>query len=173
MVFKQEAEKLLRLEKAVAETLYVAIKEREALNGRFEALGIKDPQLKAPAIFYVPFYTVCYQAGLSRRYIFLPPSTMSPVGFSTRLKGAFGMSKIKEMLVPRFRAITGLIDSCQVLVRQNTAFETEIDMLGEKNNLLAKASVLDSIGKGLVYLHHEGWLSDKEYQALSGSLKNA
>ena len=43
LVFKQEAEKLLRLEKAVAETLYVAIKEREALNGRFEALGIKDP----------------------------------------------------------------------------------------------------------------------------------
>ena len=173
LVFKQEAEKLLRLEKAVAETLYVAIKEREALNGRFEALGIKDPQLKGPAIFYVPFYTVCYQAGLSRRYIFLPPSTMSPVGFSTRLKGAFGMSKIKEMFVPRFRAITGLIDSCQVLVRQNTAFETEVDVLGEKNNLLAKASVLDSIGKGLVYLHHEGWLSDKEYQALSDSLKNA
>ena len=76
-------------------------------------------------------------------------------------------------MVPRFRAITGLIDSCQVLVRQNTAFETEVDMLGEKNNLLAKASVLDSIGKGLVYLQHEGWLSDKEYQALSGSLKNA
>ena len=96
LVFKQEAEKLLRLEKAVAETLYVAIKEREALNGRFEALGIKDPQLKGPAIFYVPFYTVCYQAGLSRRYLFLPPSMMSPVGFSTRLKGAFGIQKSKK-----------------------------------------------------------------------------
>ncbi len=88
----------------------------------------------------------------------------SPLGFSAKLKGAFGMSKIKEVFTPRFKAITGLIERCQVLAKQDTSFESEIGELGEKNNLLNIDLARASIAKGLVYLNHEGRLSDKEYQ---------
>lgn len=170
LVFKQETEKLLEQEKPVIQGLYGAIKMRETLDSKIEVLGFRDQQLKSPALFYVPFYVVCYQVELSRRYIFLAPSTSSPLGFSARLKGAFGMSKIREVFAPRFRAITALIDKCQILVKQDTSFECEIGELGEKNNLLETDSARTSIAKGLVYLNHEGWLSDREYQVLSNSL---
>jgi len=51
--------------------------------------------------------------------------------------------------------------------------DDEIRDLGEKNNLLNRESVRDNIAKGLVYLKHEGWLSEREYQALSSSLAHA
>jgi hypothetical protein len=172
LVFKQETERLIKQEKPVAEGLYGAIRQRESINARFEALGIREQQLKSPALFYVPFYTVCYQEGLSRRYIFLPPSTVHNISFSARLKGALGMSKIKEAFIARFRSITALIDNCQVLVKQDMYFESELGELGEKNNILNTRANLDAAAKGLVYIKHEGWLSDKEYQTLSDSLKS-
>ncbi len=173
LVFKQKTEKLIKQEKPVTEGLNGAIKLGEAINAMFEMLGIKDQQLKSPALFYVPFYVACYQAGLTKRYIFLPPSMTSPVSFATKLKSAFGMSKIKELLIPRFKEITALIDKVQVLDKQDSLLDDEIRDLGEKNNLLNRESVRDNIAKGLVYLEHEGWLSEREYQALSSSLAHA
>ena len=171
--FKQKTEKLIKQEKPVIEGLNGVIKLGETVNARFEMLGIREQQLKSPALFYVPFYVACYQAGLSKRYIFLPPSMTSPIGFAAKLKGAFGMSKIKELLIPRFKEITALIDKVQVLVKQDSLLDDEIRDLGEKNNLLNTESVRDNIAKGLVYLKHEGWLSDREYQVLSSSLAYA
>jgi hypothetical protein len=170
LVFKQKSDKLVKQEKAVTEELYGAIKMAQTVNAKFEALGIRDQQLKSPALFYVTFYVVCYQAGLSRRYIFLPPSMTSELGFSAKFKGAFGISKIKEAFAPRFKAITGLIERCQVLAKQDTSFESEIGKAGEKNNLLNIDLARANIAKGLVYLKHEGRLSDKEYGVLKDSL---
>jgi len=171
-VFKQQIDQLVKLEKNATETVFRAIKERETLKSLFENLGIKDPLLKIPMLFYVPFYVVCYSEGLSRRYLFLPPSKNNVMGLSGKLKGAFGMPKINEKFTPRFKAITGLIERCQVLIRQDTALETEIDSFGEKNNFLNKTAGLENIAKGLVYLQHEGTLSEKEYQSLNSSLRN-
>ncbi len=171
--FKQKTAKLIKQEKPVIDGLNGAIKLAEAGNARFEMLGIREQQLKSPALFYVPFYMACYQAGLSKRYIFLPPSMTSPIGFAAKLKGAFGRSKIKELFIPRFKEITALIDKVQVLTKQDSLLDDEIRDLGEKNNLLNRESVRDNIAKGLVYLEHEGWLSERVYQALSSSLAHA
>jgi len=171
--FKQETEKLLKQEKPVIEGLNGAIKLTEAVNARFDTLGIRDQQLKSPALFYVPFYAACYHAGLSKRYIFLPPSTASPIGFAAKLKGAFGMSKIKEMFMPRFKEIAALMDKAEVLTKQDSLLDNAIRDLGEKNNLLNIESFRDNISKGLVYLKHEGWLSEREYQVLSRGLADA
>jgi hypothetical protein len=168
--FKQKTEKLLKQEKPVIEGLNGVIKLGEAVNARFEMLGIREPQLKSPALFYVPFYVACYQSGLTKRYVFLPPSMTSPIGFSAKLKGAFGRSKIKELFIPRFKEITALIDKVQVLAKQDSLLDDEIRDLGEKNNFLNTESVRDNIAKGLVYLKHEGWLSEREYQVLSSNL---
>jgi len=108
--------------------------------------------------------------GSTKRYFIFPPSTFGAVDFSAKLKGAFGMPKIRDLLVPRFKAITVLIDNVQVYVKQNPIFESQLDSLSQKNNLLSNSLFRENIEKGLVYLKHEGWLSDKEQQVLSNRL---
>ncbi len=68
-VFKLEAEKLFRLEKPVIEDLNKSLTLREAFKANFEALGFRDQTLKSSALFYVPFLVVCYETGLTRRYV--------------------------------------------------------------------------------------------------------
>ena len=171
--FRQEVLALQNAERPVVEGIYTAIKQRESVNSKFEALGVRDQQLKSPSLFFVPFYAVCYQAGLSRRYVFVPPSTASSIGFSAKLKGAFGISKVKDAFTPRFNAIAGMIENCEILAKQNMSFEIELNEIGEKNNLLNDWTLVETVAKGLVYLKHEGWLSDREYQALKDSLGHA
>jgi hypothetical protein len=170
LVFKREAEKLARLEKPVVDGLNSAIKLEEAIKAKFAMLGIIDQQLKSPALFYVPFYVACYQSGLSKRSVFLPPSTGAGIGFAAKLKGAFGRSKIKELFTPRFKSISTLIDRIQALTKQDSFLNSQIKGLGEKNNLLNTSLTRGNIGKGLDYLRTGGWLSDKEYQVVSNSL---
>jgi hypothetical protein len=170
LAFKLETDKLLKQEKPVIEGLNKSIKLREAIKANFGVLGIRDQGLKVPALFYVPFYVACYEMGLTRRYLFIPPSTITGVDFSAKLKGALGMSKIKDLLVPRFKAITALIEKVQVLTKQNTMFESQLDGLSQRSNLLNNGLFLESVEKGLVYLKGEGWLSDKEQQVLSNRL---
>jgi hypothetical protein len=169
-VFRQETEKLLRQEKPVIEGLNRSIKLREEINANFEALGMGGQQLKSPALFYVSFYVACYEVGLARRYLVLPPSTVSKIDFSAKLKGALRMSKTRDRLTPRFSSIATLIGKVQVLTKQNSVFESQLGMLGERSNLLKNSLFLENVKKGLVYLKHEGWLSDKEYEVLSGQL---
>jgi hypothetical protein len=170
LVFKREAGKLIRLEKPVVDGLNSAIKLEEAIKAKFGMLGIIDQQLKSPALFYVPFYVTCYQSGLSKRSIFLPPSTGASIGFAAKLKGAFGRSKIKELFTPRFKSISTLIDRIQALTKQDSFLDSQIKGLGEKNNLLNTSLTRGNIAKGLDYLRTGGWLSDKEYQVVSNSL---
>jgi hypothetical protein len=92
------------------------------------------------------------------------------VDFSAKLKGAFGMSKIRDLLVPRFKAINALIENVQVFTKQNTMFESLLSSLSQKDNLLNNSLFMENVEKGLVYLKHEGWLSDKEQQILSNRL---
>ncbi|MCW3996504.1 MAG: hypothetical protein NWE98_10220 [Candidatus Bathyarchaeota archaeon] len=170
--FKQETERLVRQEKPVLEGLTVSIRQREAINAKFEALGIKDPQLKNPALFYIPFYVCCYRAGLARRYLVLPPSTVGTMDFSAKLKSTLGLSITKDLFVPRFNAVAKLLAKMQSYARQNSAFESQLWTLGEKNNLLRNTSFREGCLKGLVYLEHAGWFSDKEQQKLSSRLSS-
>jgi CRISPR/Cas system-associated endoribonuclease Cas2 len=170
LVFKRETEKLLRLEKPVVDGLNGTVKLGEAVNAKFGMLGMKDPQLKSPALFYVPFYVACYQSGLSKRFIFLPPSMPSDSGFAAKFKGALGMSKIKDLLIPRFKSISTLTDRVQVLAKQDSLLDSQIRSLAEKNNLLTTRLARDNISEGLLYLRSQGWLSDKDYQSVSDSL---
>jgi hypothetical protein len=170
-VFKLEAEKLFRLEKPVLEDLNESLTLREAFKANFEALGFRDQTLKSPALFYVPFLVVCYEAGLSRRYVMLAPSMFSLFDFSAKLKGAFGLSKTKDLLVPRFKVITALISKVEDHAKQNSRFESQLYDLVQRNNFLNNAAFRENIAKGLSYLKREGWFSDKEQQTLSNRLK--
>jgi hypothetical protein len=122
-------------------------------------------------LFYVPFYVSCYEAGGSRRYFFIEPSAIAGVDFSGKLKGAFGISKIKDRVIPRFKSATTLINSVKVLAKQNTVFENQLKDLSQKNNLLVNRLFMEKVERGLSNLKNEGWLSDKEQQALNGRVK--
>ena len=123
-------------------------------------------------MFYVPFYVACYEAGASRRYLFIAPSTITGIDFSGKLKSAFGMSKIKDRLNPRFKSATNLINNVQALTKQNTVFENQLNDLSQKNNLLKNSLFIEKVAAGLDYMKKEGWLSEKEQQTLSCRLKS-
>ena len=169
--FKKEKDKLLKQEKAVIEGLNKSSKLREATKFNFEILSIGNQGLKSQALFYIPFYLACYESNITKRYLVIPPSTISGVDFSTKFKGIFGISKIKNLLVPRFKTFTALIKNVQELAKQNSVFASQLDALSQRSNLLNNCLFLERVEKGLVYLKDEGWLSDKETQLLSRCIK--
>ncbi len=170
LIFKRETEKLLSREKPIVEGLNRAIKLAEGVVDGFQMLGIRNLQLNGPTLFYIPFYVACYQTGSANRYLFLAPSMTSSVGFAAKLKGVMGISKIKEMFNPRFKAIATFINKVQVITNQNSLMDQQIVDLGERNNLLKNELIRVNIEKGLVYLKDAGWLSDREYQSLTNRL---
>ena len=134
---------------------------------QFEKLGIKKEFGSYESLmYYMPFYVVCYQRESNKRYMIIPPSVVSTVGIFMKLKGALGMSKIKRLLTPRFKTVAWLLDSINVLALQNGIFETELNELGAKNNILADAEIRKEIKAGLNCLKSEGWLSDKEFDMI-------
>jgi hypothetical protein len=172
LTFKLETDKLHKQEKPVIEGLSKTIKLSEATRANFEGLGIREQGLRSSALFYVPFYLACYEAGASRRYLFIAPSTIAGIDFSGKLKSVFGMSKIKDHLNSRFKSTTNLINNVKALTKQNTVFENQLNDLSQKNNLLRNGLFIEKVASGLGYLKKEGWLSDKEQQTLSGRLKS-
>jgi hypothetical protein len=168
LIYKQEIEKLEQQTKLILEQLGRTVKLREASIENFAKLGIKkDSELKDVVLFYVPFYVICYKVESKKRYQFLPPSEANTIGFSTRLKSALGRAKIKQLLVRRFEVITSLMDTIQVLNQQNAVFGTELREMGKRANMLNMGSMRGNIKKGLEAIRKEGWLSEKEHQALS------
>jgi len=168
LLYKQEIEKLEQQTKLITDHLGRTAKLRETSIANFAKLGVKqDLELKEAALFYVPFYVVCYQVESKKRYLFLPPSEANAIGLSTKLKGALGKAKIKQLLTRRFDAITSLMDTIEVLAQQNAVFETEMREMSQSTNILNMSSMRESIKKGLEYIQKEGWLSEKEYQDLS------
>ncbi len=168
--FKVINEKLLRQEKPLIEDLNKSIKLRESINVNLELLGMQSQGLKNPCLFFVPFYLACFEIGLTRRYLVIPPSTVGPFDFSVKLKSVVGRSKIKALLSPRFKAVTTLIDKVEALTKQNIVFESQLNGLAQRNNLLDNSLFIENALKGLVTLKHEGWLSDKEQLVLSNQL---
>jgi hypothetical protein len=88
------------------------------------------------------------------------------VCLTTKLKSAFGRSKIKQILGNRFHAMESLVDELYILIQQNHMFQLEIKEIGENFNLLDNSSINTQISKGLGHLKNEGWLSEKEYESL-------
>jgi DNA polymerase III alpha subunit (gram-positive type) len=167
LICKQEMEKLEQQTKLILDQIGRLVKLRETSIDNFTKLGIKrDSALTDVTLFYVPFYAVCYQVESKKRYLFLPPSKANSVGLSTKLKGALGRAKIKQLLVRRFEVVTSLMDTIQVLIQQNAVFETEIKELGARVNLLTLDAASERLQKGLAFLRDEGWLSEKEHDAL-------
>ena len=167
LIHNQEIEKLEKQTKEISDQISRTAKLLEADIAQFTKLGVKkELGLEGSLLYYVPFYVICFRAELKKRYVILPPSVVNTVSVFTKLKGALGMAKIKNLLAPRFKTVTSLIDSTQGLTQQNAVIEAEINELGAKNNILTVDEVREDIKKGLERLKSESWLSDKEFDVI-------
>jgi hypothetical protein len=171
LIHRQEIEKLEKQTKLVNDQIGRTVKLREANIAQLENLGVKPTaESRENALVYVPFYLIGYQVDSKKRYLILPPSVVNTIGLTTKLKGALGRTKIKGLLVPRFKALNSLKYTVQALTQQSAMFEAELTEMGEKDNILATGSMREEISKGLAYLRNEGWFSDKEYNTIRHKL---
>jgi hypothetical protein len=167
-LIKQEAQKLLAQEKPLIETINRTLQRRENIGAEFEATSINEITIKTPALFYLPFYFVVYESGLSKRYLIIAPSNLGTPDFSAKLKGALGMSKVNNLLIPRFQALGALVTGVQTYAKQNPVFESQLLDLAERTNLLNTTIFNDNVKRGLTVFNLQGWLSERE---LSDSYK--
>jgi hypothetical protein len=168
--FRQETAKLLALEKLVVEDINKSIEARNLVAADFDALSMAEVWLKSPALLFLPFYLACYEVGLARRYLVVAPSNMGSIDFSAKLKGVLGISKLKDLLIPRCKTICAFVQDVQVYIKQNSVFEKQLLELGQKSNLLGSSGFLENAQKGLIALRNQGWLSEREEQELTARL---
>jgi len=163
---KQEIEKLGKPTSTIIEQINKMAKLREANLAGFEKLGFKQKQTEN-VLIYMQFYLVCYQSESRKRYLLFPPSAANSISLLTKLKGALGKAKIKQLLVPRFKTISAHLNRLPMLIERNPVSEREINEAGYKADLLRMSSMQGQIKSGLERLREEGWLSEKEYEAFA------
>jgi hypothetical protein len=148
------------------------VKLREADIAQFDKLCIKSFSDTADkALVYMPFYVISYNKESKDRYLIVPPSLMSAIDISTKLKSVLGRKRIKSFLAPRFKELTSVAENIQIQSQKNSIFAAELRQLGAMNNILVMGWIYDEIDKGLISLKNQGWLNDKEYGAVVAGSK--
>ena len=168
----QDIDTLEKNTKLLSDRIMEIIKNRESNIGDIEKIhttSCSDELDKA--VFYVPNYVICYNSGEKRRYVSLPPSCISDVGISAKLKGALGVARIRSCFSPRLKEMAFLAETVEKQSEEDSIFETELKQLGEGNNILRVGFLGEAIEKGLLSLREKGWLSDKEFGAIVASAK--
>jgi hypothetical protein len=168
-IHKQEMERLESLSVNIIQQMNNIIKLREADLASITKLGIQQEH-EHLSLVYVPFYMACYEAELKKRYVVFPPSKVNSIGLTAKLKGALGRARIKQLLTPRFKAVTSLLEKLPALMEKDVVFAREIHEAGERTNMLGEKSKRKPLEDGLKKLKDEGWLSDKEFEALNQRL---
>lgn len=165
-IYKEEMERLEELTSSIIGQIDKLAKLREASIAEFDKLGARQKRKKC-ALIYMPFYLTCYQSESVKRYVHFPPSIVNSISFVVRFKGALGKARIKQLLQPRSKKITSILNKFLILMEQNAVFNREVNEACAKANLLRTRSLRESIKKGLAKLKGEGWLSEREYESFS------
>jgi hypothetical protein len=172
LVAKQEMEKLASETKLISDQIGKLVKLKEADIAQFDKLCIESfSENLDKALVYMPFYVISYDKETKDRYLIVPPSSMSAIDISTKLKAVLGRARIKSFLAPRFKELTSMAENIQKQSQKNSIFAAEIKQLGAINNILLMAWVHDEIDKGLLGLKNQSWLNDKEYGAVVAGFK--
>ena len=172
LVAKQEMEKLANETKLISDQISKLVKFREADVAQFDKLCIESfSENLDKALFYMPFYVISYDKKTRDRYLIVPPSSMSAIDISTKLKAVLGRARIKSFLAPRFKELTSMAENIQTQSRKNSVFAAELKQLGAMNNIVVMGWICDEIDKGLMGLKGQGWLNDKEYGAVVAGAK--
>jgi hypothetical protein len=162
----QEIEKLESLTLTIIQRADTIAKMEEANLANLQKLGIPQKRV-TPTLICVPFYLACYQADRKKRYALFSPSVTNSIGLTTKLKGALGRARVKQLLVPRFKTITAFLTKFSALIERDAVFEREISEAGGKVDLLKTSFMRERVENGLKRLNEEGWLSEKEHKVFA------
>ena len=172
LLMHQDIDTLEKNTKLLSDRINEIIKNRELNIGDIEKIHTTSSSDELDkAVFYVPNYVICYNNGEKRRYVSLPPSCISEVGISAKLKGALGVARIRSCFSPRLKEMALLAETVEKQSEEDSIFETELKQLGEGNNILRVGFLGEAIEKGLLSLREKGWLSDKEFGAIVARAK--
>jgi hypothetical protein len=122
---------------------------------------------KRRTLVYLPFYIVRYNLDSKKRYDIYPPSIVSGMGISAKLKGVFGVKKMKCLLQPRSKAITAFLNQLVTLIQKNPMLEKELTEAGIQVSALRTKKLRIGVKRGLKELKKEKWISKNELQILS------
>jgi hypothetical protein len=122
---------------------------------------------KRRGLVYLPFYIVRYNLDSKKRYDIYPPSIVSGMGISAKLKGVFGVKKMKCFLQPRSTAITEFLNQLITLIQKNPMLEKELTEAGIQASALRTKKLRIGVKRGLKELKKEKWISKNELQILS------
>ncbi|MCL2288903.1 MAG: hypothetical protein FWC33_07025 [Candidatus Bathyarchaeota archaeon] len=167
---KQESNKLEKLTQNVIEELDNFITQQKKRLTNMKQLTLEsDLKLKNNSIIYIPFYITAYKktSTNSKRYNIFSPSLANSLGFSSKLKGALRMTKVKDLLNERFKTVSTLGEKLLTETSSNTELESQIETLTQKNNILNMKTPLKN---GLLQLKEEGWLSESDYQIINATI---
>ncbi len=129
----------------------------------FDGMGVPQRRRKH-VLAYIPAYLVCFERETKRRYAIFPPSIVSGLGITTKVRGVLRGTKIKSLLQPRSRAITDFLNHLLTLLEQNPVFEKELYDAGIQVNIFRTKASREDIRRGLEELNVEGWISEEEAQ---------
>jgi len=167
-VHEQEIQKLEALTTGINQQIDSVIKTREADLEKFRTLGIQQTS-RTKALVCVPFYLACYQADL-KRYAVFPPSVVSGVGLTAKIKSVLGKTKIKQAFTSRFESLNQHLYSLPLLLDHNAVLAREVNETGLEADIVHLSS-RESIRNGLKKLNQDGRLSDKELEIFTKQLE--
>ncbi|NLD65261.1 MAG: hypothetical protein GX648_01665, partial [Crenarchaeota archaeon] len=170
-VFEQEKTRIQTVSAPIIHDIEKTILHLEAEEKKLGSLGLVGLGHQLPDMYYVPFYIIGYNVGLTCRCVCVAPSDVNSINFSVKLKSSLGLSVSKNLLTRRFKKLSELIEkTCSVSGRKDD-FWIQFWSLAEKNNLLKRSEFQAEVRKGLVYLKGQGWLSEDETIELADQLK--
>ena len=164
-VLKREMEETEEATLAIIKQIDSSSKLRETSIAAFEKYGIPRKYGK-DLLVYVPFYLVCFQSEERKRYVCFPPSNVNNVKLLVKLKGALGVTRIKQLFSPRSTTIASLLNKFPSMLKENAVFEREINEAAAKLDVLQTKASKESIKSGLNKLDEEGWISEKEHASV-------
>ena len=164
-VYQNQIEKVEELTSNIIKKVDELATSRETTLPEFEQLGVKEKR-ERKSLVYMPFYLSCYQSKSKKRFAYLPPSIVNKDCLSTRLK-ALGKTKICQLLEPKSKKITAILNGFIRLLEENIVFNREISEACMKANLLRTRNAGEITKNGLNKLKEEGWLSNSESENLN------
>ena len=164
-VYQNQIEKVEELTSNIIKKVDELATSRETTLPEFDQLGVKEKR-ERKSLVYMPFYLSCYQSKSKKRFAYLPPSIVNKDCLSTRLK-ALGKTKIRQLLEPKSKKITPILNGFIRLLEENIVFNREISEACMKANLLRTRNAGEITKNGLNKLKEEGWLSNSESEDLN------
>jgi hypothetical protein len=141
------------------------VKSKKAALIEFDRISMPRKK-KAITLVYLPFYLARYEREANKRYVVFPPSIVSGMGMLTKLKGVFGVARLKAFLELRSKAITVFLNQLVPLIQKDSMFEKEVTEAGIQNSVLRIKESRIGIKRGLEELKNEEWISRSDFQTL-------